>query len=136
MLFRSDYKQTTAYMLAKFVEVTSCKVCTSYTSLEQYLSLIHISSEPLQYAYDDEDSVETKISKVACTLYGASIITYSAAARKKLKHIVELGYEMCIRDRLCTCVNWLAWRVSSSISSIPVSYTHLPRWRHRSFGVA
>ena len=49
-------------------------------------------SEPLQYAYDDEDSVETKISKVACNLYGASIITYSAAARKKLKHIVELGY--------------------------------------------
>ena len=41
---------------------------------------------------DDEDSVETKISKVACNLYGASIITYSAAARKKLKHIVELGY--------------------------------------------
>ena len=46
----------------------------------------------MQYAYDDEDSVETKISKVACNLYGASIITYSAAARKKLKHIVELGY--------------------------------------------
>lgn len=49
-------------------------------------------SEPLQYAYNDDDSVETKISKVACNLYGASIITYSAAARKKLKHIVELGY--------------------------------------------
>ena len=29
---------------------------------------------------------------MACNLYGASIITYSAAARKKLKHIVELGY--------------------------------------------
>lgn len=25
-------------MLAKFVEVTSCKVCTSYTSLEQYIT--------------------------------------------------------------------------------------------------
>ena len=49
-------------------------------------------SEPLQYAYNDDDSVENKISKVACNLYGASIITYSAAARKKLKHIVELGY--------------------------------------------
>ena len=32
------YKQTTAYMFAKFVEITSCKVCTSYTSLEQYIT--------------------------------------------------------------------------------------------------
>ena len=31
-------------------------------------------SEPLQYAYDDEDSVETKISKVACNLYGAALL--------------------------------------------------------------
>ena len=49
-------------------------------------------SEPLHFAYDNEDSVETKISKVASHLYGADIITYSAAARKKLKHIEELGY--------------------------------------------
>lgn len=49
-------------------------------------------SEPLHFAYDNEDSVETKISKVAAHLYGADIITYSAAARKKLKHIGELGY--------------------------------------------
>ena len=46
----------------------------------------------MQYAYDDEESVETNIAKVACNLYGASIITYSAAARKKLKHIVCLLY--------------------------------------------
>ena len=25
-------------MFAKFVEITSCKVCTSYTSLEQYIT--------------------------------------------------------------------------------------------------
>lgn len=49
-------------------------------------------SQPLQYAYEDNDKVEEKISKVACNLYGASIITYGAAARKKLKQIQELGY--------------------------------------------
>ena len=49
-------------------------------------------SEPLRLAYTDDDTVEEKISKVACNLYGANMITYSAAAKKKLKRIQELGY--------------------------------------------
>lgn len=49
-------------------------------------------SEPLRLAYNDDDTVEEKISKVACNLYGANMITYSAAAKKKLKRIQELGY--------------------------------------------
>lgn len=49
-------------------------------------------SEPLRLAYNDGDTVEEKISKVACNLYGANMITYSAAAKKKLKRIQELGY--------------------------------------------
>ncbi len=56
-------------------------------------------SLPLEYAYEDEDSVEDKISKVACNIYGASMITYSSAARKKLKRIQSLGvshFPICI----------------------------------------
>ena len=49
-------------------------------------------SEPLRLAYNDDDTMEEKISKVACNLYGANMITYSAAAKKKLKRIQELGY--------------------------------------------
>lgn len=49
-------------------------------------------SEPLRLAYNDDDTVEEKISKVACNLYGANMITYSAAAKKRLKRIQELGY--------------------------------------------
>lgn len=49
-------------------------------------------SEPLRLAYNDDDTVEEKISKVACNLYGANMITHSAAAKKKLKRIQELGY--------------------------------------------
>ncbi len=44
-------------------------------------------SRTLTYAYNDDDLVEKKISKIASGLYGASIITYSATARKKLKLI-------------------------------------------------
>ncbi len=49
-------------------------------------------SSNLQFAYDDNDSVEEKIAKVAKNLYGAASVTLSAAAKKKLAMIAELGY--------------------------------------------
>ena len=54
-----------------------------------------ISEKPsteLKFAYADEDSVEEKIGKVAKNLYGAASVTLSAAAKKKLAMIAELGY--------------------------------------------
>lgn len=56
-------------------------------------------SEPLKFAYEDTDKVEEKISKVACNLYGANMITYSATARKMLKKIeaMEIAhFPICI----------------------------------------
>lgn len=50
-------------------------------------------SEPLRFAYEDDDRIEDKISKVACGQYGASMITYSATAKKKIKMAESLGYE-------------------------------------------
>ena len=49
-------------------------------------------SQPLTFAYDENDSVEVKVSKVACELYGAKQVLFGPAARKKLKLIEELGY--------------------------------------------
>ena len=56
-------------------------------------------SEPLRFTYSDEDSVQQKIEKVACNLYGAGLVTYSAASRKMLKSIEKMGithYPVCI----------------------------------------
>lgn len=50
-------------------------------------------SQPLHFAYEEKDSIEEKISKVACNQYGASMITYSATAKKKIKMAESLGYE-------------------------------------------
>ena len=50
-------------------------------------------SQPLHFAYEDEDRIEDKISKIACGQYGAGIITYSATAKKKIKIAESLGYE-------------------------------------------
>ncbi len=49
-------------------------------------------SQPLNFAYKDEDDVKTKVSKVATNLYGANLVTYSPTAKKKLAMIEELGY--------------------------------------------
>lgn len=50
-------------------------------------------SKPLTLAYKDEESVEAKISNVACGLYGAAFVSYSPAAKKKLAMIARQGYE-------------------------------------------
>ena len=50
------------------------------------------ASAPLSFAYDEEDSVEMKVTKVACELYGAKQVLFGPAARKKLKMIEELGF--------------------------------------------
>ena len=56
-------------------------------------------SAPLQFTYKDEDSIEQKIEKVATGIYGASVITYSTIARKKIKLAETMGithYPVCI----------------------------------------
>ena len=56
-------------------------------------------SQPLAFTYEETDSVERKIEKVACNLYGASVVTYSIHSRKMLKLIEQMGithYPICI----------------------------------------
>lgn len=49
-------------------------------------------SAPLSFAYEENDTVEEKVNKIACNLYGAKQVLFGPAARKKLKMIEELGY--------------------------------------------
>ena len=56
-------------------------------------------SAPLQFTYKDDDSIEQKIEKVATGIYGASVITYSTIARKKIKLAETMWithYPVCI----------------------------------------
>lgn len=56
-------------------------------------------SAPLHYAYELTDSVEEKITKLACGQYGAATVSFTPTAKKKLKHIEEMGY-----DRFPICI--------------------------------
>ena len=56
-------------------------------------------SEPLRFTYEDNDPVKVKIQKVAESIYGASSVTYTTLADKKVKQIESLGishYPICI----------------------------------------
>lgn len=56
-------------------------------------------SAPLHYAYELTDSVEEKITKLVCGQYGAATVSFTPTAKKKLKHIAEMGY-----DRFPICI--------------------------------
>ncbi len=56
-------------------------------------------SEAVRFTYDNNDSIETKISKVATSVYGANSVKFSDKAKKKLSLINRLGlehYPVCI----------------------------------------
>ncbi len=54
---------------------------------------------PLQFTYNDDDSIASKIRKVSEKIYGAALVTYTTLAEKKLRQIESLGishYPICI----------------------------------------
>ena len=72
--------------------------CEGGQGAEELASLVvdtikNAPSKTLHYTYKDTESVENKIKKVATKIYGASLITFSSIARKKIDIINELGYD-------------------------------------------
>lgn len=48
--------------------------------------------ESIKFVYDDEDSLQTKIEKVAQKVYGAEGVEYTEEAEKEIEKIEKLGY--------------------------------------------
>jgi formate--tetrahydrofolate ligase len=56
-------------------------------------------NSPIQFTYNDSDSIETKIENIASKIYGAKKVVISEKAEKMLLKIEELGvshYPVCI----------------------------------------
>lgn len=56
-------------------------------------------SKPLQYIYDDNDDIKTKIEKVCKEVYGAASVSYEASAEKTIKQLEDTEatkYPICI----------------------------------------
>ena len=48
-------------------------------------------SQPLHFTYNDEDSVQTKIEKVAKNIYGAASVTFAKPALDRIKLAEKYG---------------------------------------------
>lgn len=70
-------------------------------------------SAPLNFTYTENDSIETKISKVTKNIYGAAEVTYSPLAKKKIKAATENGF-----DRFPVCIA----KTQYSFSTDPKAY--------------
>ncbi len=52
-------------------------------------------SKPLQFTYNDEDSIQTKIEKVAKSIYGAASVTFAKPALDRIKLAEKYGLANC-----------------------------------------
>ena len=58
---------------------------------QKIVDLVNVK-ENFQYMYELEDSIETKIEKVATKIYGAKKVIYEEKAKEQIRQIEELGY--------------------------------------------
>ncbi len=49
--------------------------------------------ETIQFVYEEEDDIQTKIEKIATKIYGAEGVEYSEEAIKEIENIEKLGYQ-------------------------------------------
>lgn len=76
-------------------------------------------SEPLVYAYADEDDVKTKICKVAKEIYGAGLVTFGPTAKKKLMLIEQLG---CGHFPVCIAKTQYSFSTNPKLVNVPEDF--------------
>lgn len=76
-------------------------------------------SKDLNFAYTDQDAVNEKISKVACNLYGAKMVTFSPTAKKKLAMIEELGYT---HFPICIAKTQYSFSTNAKLINVPTNF--------------
>lgn len=56
-------------------------------------NLCDLSKQELRFIYSDSDSLETKIKKIACEIYGASGVDFTPEAKRELRMYQRLGFQ-------------------------------------------
>jgi len=102
-------------------------VCTHFSeggkgATELAQAVVEACDEPsnFQFCYESEDSLKTKIEKVATKIYGAANVTYSAAANTQLARYESNGF-----GNLPVCIAKTHLSISSdaSLKGAPTGHT-------------
>lgn len=76
-------------------------------------------STPLKMLYDDNDSVEDKVRKIALQLYGARDVILKPAAKKMLSRIEELG---CAHFPVCVAKTQYSFSEDAKAYGMPTNF--------------
>ena len=76
-------------------------------------------SLPLNFAYDLQEDVKTKVAKVATGIYGANMVTYSPTAKKKLAMIEELGFS---HFPICVAKTQYSFSTNPKLVNVPKDF--------------
>ena len=77
--------------------------------------VVRLCEEPdhFQFVYDAEDSIESKLNAIATKVYRADGVVITAAAKKQLKQLTDLGY-----DKLPICMAKTQFSFSDDASKL------------------
>ncbi|MBI4933952.1 MAG: formate--tetrahydrofolate ligase [Actinobacteria bacterium] len=102
-------------------------VCTHFSdggkgAIDLAQAVVEACDEPsnFQFCYEDEDSLKTKIEKVATKIYGAANVTYSAAANTQLARYEKNGFGNL---PVCIAKTHLSISADSSLKGAPTGHT-------------
>ena len=102
-------------------------VCTHFSdggkgATELAHAVVEACDEPsnFQFCYEDEDSLKTKIEKVATKIYGAANVTYSAAANTQLARYEANGFGNL---PVCIAKTHLSISADASLKGAPTGHT-------------
>ncbi|MBO4900049.1 MAG: formate--tetrahydrofolate ligase [Lachnospiraceae bacterium] len=99
--FSSDTEAETAFV-KDFCESAGCEFALSTVwekggeggleLAEKVLHTLETKKSDFHVIYDENESIESKINKVATEIYGSDGVDYSAAALKQMKTLEDLGF--------------------------------------------
>lgn len=82
-------------------------------------TIVQKPSTPLKMLYDDNDSVEDKVRKIALQLYGARDVILKPAAKKMLSRIEELG---CAHFPVCIAKTQYSFSEDAKAYGMPTNF--------------
>ncbi|PPR42889.1 MAG: hypothetical protein CFH30_00387, partial [Alphaproteobacteria bacterium MarineAlpha8_Bin1] len=87
---------------------------------EKVVEIADNNKDKLKFLYQDNDSPEEKISKIASEIYRAKEVTFSAQAKKKLSEIENQGFS---KFPVCMAKTQYSFTTDASQKCAPESHT-------------
>lgn len=76
-------------------------------------------SKPLQFAYENNEDIKTKIEKICKNIYGATTVSYAKSAENMIRRIEELG---CSHFPVCIAKTQFSFSADQKLYGVPTGF--------------